>query len=549
MKESFFRTMTWLHTWTGLLVCWLLMLIFFAGTLSYYRYEINLWMKPELHTNVLQQYQDLDLAQTLVQGQTYLADTAPGAKTWMLRLPTHRLPFVGYAWMDAPKEGERRGKFHEHIVTTEGEMISDVRATKGGHFFYRLHFDLHYLPVPLARYLVGFATMFMLLAIITGIVIHKRIFKDFFALRLKKGPRSWLDSHTLSSVLALPYHLMITYTGLITLMFMYMPSAMEATYDGNRKALQKEITPVSTPAKPSGTPGELVSLSTILPSVLEQAEGKPIRDIRIQNPLDANSQIQVVLRNDSRVADHEYQLLYQGTSGEFIGKVGDSPSSMGKAYDTMIGLHAGRFAEPTLRFALFLSGVLGCVMIASGTLLWSKKLRQKQQKQIDQGARPSLGLYITESLNLGVIAGLPIAAASYLWANRLLSADYAGRYDAEINLFFTGLGVTLLLAFLGRINWRGALLTGGLMWLGIPVLNALTSSENLITNIVKGQWFIAWIDLLALMVGGLMLLAASYCKRKIDNKVGNKHKTKVQDAPTTNSVKAAESAQAIKEHV
>lgn len=547
MKETFFRSMTWLHTWTGLLVCWLLMLIFFAGTLSYYRYEINLWMKPELHTNVLQSYQDLDLASTLDKGQSYLADTAPDAKSWMLRLPTHRLPFVSYSWMEHPEEGQRRGKFHEHTLTTDGSVISDVRATKGGHFFYRLHFDLHYLPVPLARYLVGFATMFMLLAIITGIVIHKRIFKDFFALRLKKGPRSWLDSHTLSSVMALPYHLMITYTGLITLMFMYMPSAMEASYDGNRKALQKEIAPVSVPAKPAGEPGELVPLSSLLPSILEKAQGTPIRDVRVQNPLDANSQIQVVLRNDARVADHEYKLLYQGTTGEFIGQVGDSPSAMGKAYDTMIGLHAGRFAEPALRFSLFLSGVLGCVMIASGTLLWSKKLRQKQQKQLDQGARPSLGLYITESLNLGVIAGLPIAGASYLWANRLLSANYAGRYDAEINLFFAGLGVTLLLAFLGRINWRGALLTGGLMWLGVPVLNALTSSENLITNIIKGQWFIAWIDLLALIIGGLMLMAAGYCKRKATNKISNKSDNKVKSAPVGS--KTAESASVIKEQV
>ncbi|MGI2260856.1 PepSY-associated TM helix domain-containing protein [Shewanella sp. GXUN23E] len=512
MKESFFRSMTWLHTWTGLLVSWLLLLIFFAGTLSYYRYEINLWMKPELHSGVLRHYEDIDKGAVLRQGQAYLQSTAADAPVWTLRLPTHRLPFVSFGWQDAAKEGERRGQFHEHYLTDDDELISDIRATKGGHFFYRLHFDLHYLPVTLARYLVGFATMFMLLAIVTGIVIHKRIFKDFFAMRFNKGSRSWLDGHTLNSVLALPYHLMITYTGLIALMFIYMPSALETGFQGNRRALEQQLAPPQLSTTPTGNKASLVSLEHILPDVLARASGTPIRDIRIQNPQDANSRILVVLRNDSRIADHEYQLVYAGTTGQFIGQIGDFPSDVGQAHDTLIGLHAARFATPALRFAFFISGLLGCAMVASGALLWSKKLRQKQQKQLDKGNKRSFGLYLTESLNLGVIAGLPIAAASYLWANRVISVDYPGRFDAEINLFFAGLGITLLLALLGWINWRRALFTAAWIWLGLPLLNALTSSENLLSNIVKGQWFLAWVDLLALIIGTALLLTARQCK-------------------------------------
>ena len=49
MKGSFFRSMTWLHTWVGLLVCWLLYLIFFAGTLSFFRDEMSIWSQPAVH--------------------------------------------------------------------------------------------------------------------------------------------------------------------------------------------------------------------------------------------------------------------------------------------------------------------------------------------------------------------------------------------------------------------------------------------------------------------------------------------------------------------
>lgn len=513
MKESFFRTMTWLHSWTGLLVCWLLLLIFFAGTLSYYRYEINLWMKPELHSQVITDYDKVDLAATLVKGQAYLSDIAPHAASWQIRLPSHRIPYVSFAWQEPSSPGER-GKFYEHVVTTEGRTITDVRATKGGHFFYRLHFDLHYLPLPLARYLVGFATMFMLLAIISGIVIHKRIFKDFFTLRLKKGPRSWLDGHTLTSVLALPYHLMITYTGLLALMFLYMPSALHTAFDGDRKALQQAVLPLAK-VTASGHPAPQIALGSLLPSILEHAQGHAIKDIKVMHPGDRNSQIQVWLRNDQWISEAEPRLLFSGTDGRFLGREGESLSPMKQSYDTLIGLHAARFAEPTLRFAFFISGILGCVMIASGALLWTTKMRQKYRSSKTSHTRGSqLGLAICDGLNLGFITGLPIATAVFLWANRLLPWDLPSRYHFEINLFFIALGSTILLALCQKLRWHQALLAGSLLWLGVPLINAASSSEHLLSNIAKGQWFIAWVDIMALCFAALLMLGAHHSRQR-----------------------------------
>ncbi|WP_164064772.1 PepSY domain-containing protein, partial [Serratia marcescens] len=71
---------------------------------------------------------------------------------------------------------------------------------------------------------------FMLVAIITGVITHKKIFKDFFTFRKDKGLRSWLDFHNVSAVMALPYHAMITYTGIVTLMIMYLPWGVKVAY-------------------------------------------------------------------------------------------------------------------------------------------------------------------------------------------------------------------------------------------------------------------------------------------------------------------------------
>src|SRR5690606_21578195 len=73
-----------------------------------------------------------------------------------------------------------------------------------------------------------------------GVVTHKKIFVDFFTFRPRKGQRSWMDAHNALAVLALPFHLMITYSGLLLLMFMLMPWGVDSAYQGDRQAFFAE---------------------------------------------------------------------------------------------------------------------------------------------------------------------------------------------------------------------------------------------------------------------------------------------------------------------
>lgn len=357
MKDSFYRTMNWLHTWVGLLVCWLLLLIFFSGTLSYYRYAINLWMKPELHQNVIQSYNPKNIVQIIDFGQAYLEQHASNAAKWYINFPTERKPYLSYAWQLAAQENQKRGKYIEHIVTTDNHIIDQVRASKGGHFFYRLHFDLHYLPTSISRWIVGFCTMFMLIALISGIVIHKRIFKDFFSFRPNKGARSWLDAHNVSSVFALPYHLMITYTGLIAIMFSLMPWGLNSVYEGGRQALNNDINPNNSMPRASGITQPLINLSTILP-MLDNVWNEPtLKSITIINPNDSNSRIIAELNNQQDLTEQEHRVVINGISGQLV----STPQSLGAilaTHDTLLALHTGRFAEPILRAMFFISGIL-----------------------------------------------------------------------------------------------------------------------------------------------------------------------------------------------
>lgn len=102
-------------------------------------------------------------------------------------------------------------------------------------FFFELHYSLH-AGMP-GIYIVGLAGMFMLVALVSGVIIHRRIFKDFFTLRpAANGQRARLDAHNLFGVLGLPFHLVLAYTGIVIFMVNYMPAGMQVAYKNDGRS-------------------------------------------------------------------------------------------------------------------------------------------------------------------------------------------------------------------------------------------------------------------------------------------------------------------------
>ena len=42
------QSMAWLHTWSGLLIGWVLFFMFVTGTFGYVNAKVDRWMRPEL---------------------------------------------------------------------------------------------------------------------------------------------------------------------------------------------------------------------------------------------------------------------------------------------------------------------------------------------------------------------------------------------------------------------------------------------------------------------------------------------------------------------
>ncbi|WP_312238674.1 PepSY-associated TM helix domain-containing protein [Stenotrophomonas sp.] len=510
MKNGFRQSMAWLHTWTGLLVGWLLLLIFMAGTASYYREEISRWMRPELPRSTVTT--EVAAARAIA----FLQHKAPQAESWNVTLPDPRNPAMRMFWRNPesmvkpPAEGEKRrrrggGRFGDATVDPgTGEEVA-ARETRGGDFFYRLHFDLHYIPVLWARYLVGFCAMFMLVAIITGVITHKKIFKDFFTFRKDKGLRSWLDFHNVSAVMALPYHAMITYTGIVTLMFMYLPWGVNVAYPKDEDAFFSEafarLADIDTPTEGAAT---ALPIQQLLDAARAEWKGAQVSGFTLYHPGGANAVIDVYQRDGKRLSVDTPSLRYDAVRGTLIEA---SPLSGGatQTRGVMYGLHLARFADWGLRALFFVSGLIGCLMVASGVVLWAVKERPKHAKS----GKIGFGLRLVDALNIGAVAGLPIAFAAYFWGNRLLPVQLAERSDAEANVFFYAWGAALLAAFIWprRLMWAWQLYLGAALFALIPVLNAFTTQAHLGVTLRNGDWVLAGFDLMMLAFGAML----AYC--------------------------------------
>lgn len=229
MKENFRQSMAWLHTWLGLLFGWLLYFMFVTGTAGYLDTEIDRWMRPELPAARYPLPPDTAVG----QAQGYLQAHAAHARRWTLTLPIDRNePWLRVSWQ-AARGGSPTASGSAYLDPISGRQI-ETRDTAGGQTLYQMHWRLHDLPEWVSQWIVSIATLVLLIVLVTGTVVHRGIFADFFTFRPGKGQRSWLDAHNVASVVSLPFQLMITYSGLIFVMFSFMPLIAAAWYGPDR---------------------------------------------------------------------------------------------------------------------------------------------------------------------------------------------------------------------------------------------------------------------------------------------------------------------------
>ncbi|WP_250460763.1 PepSY-associated TM helix domain-containing protein [Microbulbifer litoralis] len=529
MKTRFRAAMAQLHRWAGILFSAMMFFIFLTGTVGYFHYEIDRWMEPERPLAMDRQASASDPTQTI-----FSAPSAGGRITvtqaelvelgfrrlhalaiqdaiwWGVILPTGRNGNTWIEWQPPRRpDGHRPERRAEYLSFADGEpQWIRPRHTGGGEALYRLHWKLHYLPETAAYWIVGLCTLLMLVGLVSGVIIHRKIFRDFFTLRLFRSSRSWLDLHNITSVMSLPFQLMIVYSGLIFFAVTFMTPIVTAQYgeDGAR-TFYREAFPEAEAEPKTGTPAHMVPVVPLLHAA--QAETKTsIGQLYLLYPGDKNARLSFYLPETTpgHYRGKPHKILYRASTGERLEGGNQLYGGAASVEKTLIALHEGLFADWRLRWLYIFSGLLGVGMIGTGAIYWLRK-RQARDRQ---------SFAAVERFYAAVLVGLPIGIAAYFCANRLIPAHWSERADWEMHCLFLAWMLTFAYTWLRPLEriWRGLLLLAATAWSLVPLVNAVTSNRHLGISLANGDRVLAGFDLSAIAVAIAFGLLAIYGYRR-----------------------------------
>lgn len=544
MFNNFRLSMAWLHTWFGLVMGFVLMVVFFFGALSVFDREIDRWAIPQTRFEpqpmpsfdrmlrpIFQSMQpdaaNVEQARSRVNGP--MAKEFP-VKSWGA-YTTHRDPVLGiFAGFELPnaKDPEDTVWGLRTVDPRNGQTLPDDHLKIGSQFFYPLHYSLNLNWMNLGIWIVGFAALIMLVALVSGVVMHRKIFRELFTFRPKKHTqRSALDLHNLTGVVALPFHFIFAFSGLVifgaTYYFPVTHTQLHALHELHEKHEAEET---GLPHERAGVAGPLASVDAMVAEAqrrwAEAGKAGDVGFLNVQHVGDANSYVSIYRAGTDRIALVGDGIHFKGATGEVL-RVDPPLTAVASVNTFLTGLHLQHFRHWLLRWLYVLGGLSGCVCIATGFIFFVEKRKRQHARQGASGAR------WVDGFAVATVTCMVVAALAMLIANRLLPeqmpAGWAGKGDWERYAFW-GAWVLAFLHGLWRTApvaqarmapaWREQCWAIAVLAVAAVLLNWVTTGDHLLRTIGAGYWPVAGLDLAILASAAIAVLAARRLKRRAD---------------------------------
>jgi uncharacterized iron-regulated membrane protein len=529
MFSTFRAAMTWLHTWFGLVLGFVLMVVFFFGALSVFDREIDRWAIPEsrfepqtmpsfdamlapIFARIVPDEAELEAARGRV-GQ--LEPTLP-LMNWSA-YTTHRDPvltlYAEFAVENNPDDPLDHVHGHVTIDPRSGEVLPGDPLKLGSEFFYPMHYSLHLRWMDLGYWIVGLAALAMLAALVSGVVIHRKLWREFFTFRPRKSAqRATLDLHNLTGVVALPFHFMFALTGLVIFAGIYFPVSETLLSPVAMAHAQKDAATKGLAFEPSGVPARIASVDAMVNEAKRRWAARDLPGevgyLDVHHVGDANGYVSVYRAGSDRVTLVGQGVHFAAATGSVIYEE-PPPRTASSIHEFFTGLHLQHFEHWLLRWLYVLGGLSGCACIATGLIFFVRKRAEKHALWGSSGARWA------DAASIVSVTGVLLATFAVLVANRILPSDMVERRSWQQAAFWCAWGAAALHAAWrsapvsqGRISpaWRQQCWAVATLALGAALLNWLTTGDHLLCTIARGYWPVAGVDLalLASAVGALL---------------------------------------------
>ncbi|TDB27439.1 PepSY domain-containing protein [Stenotrophomonas sp. ATCM1_4] len=555
MFNSFRQAMAWLHTWFGLVLGFVLMAAFFFGALSVFDREIDRWSIPATRIEP-QPMPSFDAvlrpafermqptAEAIAAMRPMVNGDMPQrfdqVGSWSA-YTTHRDPVLAlYAGYDVPnaKNPDEQIWAYATIDPRNGRALPDDQLKIGSGFFFPLHYGLTLDWKNLGVWIVGFSALVMLAALVSGVVMHRKLFREFFTFRPDKARlRSVLDLHNLTGVVALPFHFFFALTGLLIFAgTYYFPVGHTQLHGLHDLHEQVEARETGLPHTRAGVAAGLASVDAMVAQAQRrwQAHDKAgdVGFLVLQHVGDANGYVSVYRAGTDRIALVGDGIHFKAATGELIRE--DPPATpVARMNEFLTGLHLQHFRHWLLRWLYMLGGLAGATCIATGFIFFVEKRKRQHAQQGRHGAR------IVDALAVTTVTGMVLATLGILIANRLLPEALPARGDWERYAFWGTWALALVHA-----GWRSAPVARGLVnpawreqcWaialfaLAAVLLNGMTTGDHLLRTLAQGYWPVAGVDLSLLATAVIAVMAA--------RKVGQRMRATAAHAPREEAVHA-----------
>ncbi|MDO9452272.1 MAG: PepSY-associated TM helix domain-containing protein [Stagnimonas sp.] len=496
-----------IHGWSGVFLGLLLYAVILTGVVSVFAHEIGEWSAPLPHATHELPAQGLDAAIRKASAEVpaefhedlfFFSDTAGRIRAFFHK-DDHR-----------NGQPEARGvEFDIDPVTLKvldrregwADDIRDHNVPSAlADFFVELHVSLH-LPNPWGLLVTGILGLAMLVAAVTGFLVHRHLIRELFTLRKKKDPLLVKrDAHVIAGTWNLPFAFVLAFTGSY---FSFagaftIPAVAMVAFGGDQEKLIETVVGVTVPE--DKTPATFGNLDAMLADARSRSGAEP-GFVTVEHYGRADAHVTVsMLPPEGKLAGATF--IYDGDSGAFVQQkptLGLVPSIGNDLFVLMGPLHFGNFAGLWSKAVWFALGFAGAYVTLTGMLLWTTR-RQEQ---------PGWGKLARAAHWMGY--GLPLALATVplaRFAAPLLDVDVRalqnGTFIAAVVL---ASGIALRVRNLDSL--RRVLLAGtGIALLVAPLLRWISGGPGWITAFENGLATVIALDLAVLLAGALCLLAA-----------------------------------------
>lgn len=472
------------HTISGIIITAVLFVIFFAGSMSFFKNEISSWQKNNPHNIEAKRSLDYNKVLDTVNNRYSLY-----GREVSIYVPAHSNKVSVYVSesKDTVNNKAKGGFFYldpQTFKTTDYKDSYDL-----GEFLYRLHFlaqvnQIANFGFPLGYYIAGAVAFIFLFALLTGILVHwQKIVSNFYIFRpWEKLKTVWTDLHTGLGVITFPFLFIFAVTGayfLISYPLVTQPT-VALQYDGKQDSLYADLGYGSHELALKGQTTLKPDLNYYIDTASKKWQDAKVNHIEVLNYGDSSMQVHVGgLMPTNKKFTSSGELVFDVVSGNIIKeKDPQRASTYSEIVDNAIYvLHFGDYGGYATKILYFLLGICSCIVIISGVLIW---LVAREKNNVPPKKR-KFNMWLTRvylSLCMGMF---PVTAASFIAVKLNPASDQHFVYSFY---FWLWLAVTVGFLFQKDIYkiCRDNLLAGAILGLCIPIVN----------GIVTGNWI--WVS-------------------------------------------------------